>query len=165
LPAAVAVIMARTSLIASDGLPRCAAHRNRFATSRDRDRMRRALPVIGLALPRFRRTAWLIADLGQAKRLVSSFWRRLHKSTDRRDDMKKFLIVAATAFALTGPALANQCPALMQQVDAAMETTTISEEDKAKVTELRASGEAAHEAGDHAKAEADLNEALAILAM
>jgi hypothetical protein len=36
--------------------------------------------------------------------------------------MKKFLIVAATAFALTGPALASQCPMLMQQVDAAMET-------------------------------------------
>jgi hypothetical protein len=55
--------------------------------------------------------------------------------------------------------------ALMQQVDAALETRDPSEEDKAKVMELRQSGEAAHEAGDHAKSEADLNEALAILNM
>jgi hypothetical protein len=79
--------------------------------------------------------------------------------------MRNLLIVAATAFALTGPALANQCPVLMQQVDAAMETATLSEEDKAKVMELRESGEAAHAAGDHAQAEADLNEALAIINM
>ena len=79
--------------------------------------------------------------------------------------MKKFLIVAATTFALTGPALASQCPALMEQVDAALTTAQVTDEEKAKVTELRASGEAAHTAGDHAKSEADLNEALATLAM
>ena len=79
--------------------------------------------------------------------------------------MKNLLIVAATVFALTGPALASQCPALMQQVDAALATSELSEEDKAKVMELRASGEAAHAAGDHAKSEADLNEALEMLAM
>jgi hypothetical protein len=79
--------------------------------------------------------------------------------------MKKFLIVAATALALTGPALASQCPALMPQVDAAMATAQLTDEEKAKVMELRASGEAAHTAGDHDKSEADLNEALAILAM
>ena len=79
--------------------------------------------------------------------------------------MKKFLIVAATTFALTGPALASQCPALMEQVDAAMATAELTDEEKAKVMELRESGAAAHEAGDHAKSEADLNEALATLAM
>jgi len=78
--------------------------------------------------------------------------------------MKKFLIVAATAFVLAGPALANQCPALMKKVDDALTTAQLTDEEKAKVTELRASGEAAHVAGDHAKSEADLNEALAILA-
>jgi hypothetical protein len=54
---------------------------------------------------------------------------------------------------------------LMQEVDAAMETAELTDEQKAEVMELRESGEAAHEAGDHAKSEADLNEALAILAM
>jgi hypothetical protein len=77
--------------------------------------------------------------------------------------MTRFLIVAATAFALTGPALASQCPMLMQEVDAAMETAELTDEQKAEVMELRESGEAAHEAGDHAKSEADLNAALEIL--
>jgi hypothetical protein len=53
----------------------------------------------------------------------------------------------------------------VKQVDEALETAQLSEEDKAKVMELRDSGEAAHAAGDHAKAEADLNEALAIINM
>ena len=78
--------------------------------------------------------------------------------------MKKLLIVAATALALTSPALASQCPALVQQIDAALQTATVTDEEKAKVMELRASGEAAHTAGDHAKSEEDLNAALAILA-
>lgn len=77
--------------------------------------------------------------------------------------MNKFLIVAATTFALTGPALAGQCPMLMQEVDAAMETAELTEEEKAQVMELRESGEEAHAAGDHAQSEADLNAALEIL--
>ncbi len=77
--------------------------------------------------------------------------------------MNRILIVAATAFALTGPALASQCPMLMQEVDAAMETAELTEEEKVQVIELRESGEEAHEAGDHAQSEADLNEALDIL--
>jgi hypothetical protein len=79
--------------------------------------------------------------------------------------MKRLLIVAATAFALTSPAVAFQCPALMQQVDRALETSQASEEDKNRARALRESGEAAHAAGNHAQSEADLNEALAILAM
>ena len=78
--------------------------------------------------------------------------------------MKNLLIIAATALALTSPALANTCPVLMEQIDAALATATVTEEEKAKVMELRASGEAAHTAGDHAKSEEDLNAALAILA-
>ena len=77
--------------------------------------------------------------------------------------MKKLLIAAVTAFALTGPALAGQCPMLMQQVDAALETAQLSDADRARVEELRQSGEEAHEAGNHAQSEADLNEALEIL--
>lgn len=77
--------------------------------------------------------------------------------------MKKVLIVAATLFALTAPALASQCPNLVRQIDEALPTSTLSDEDKAKVTELRNSGEAAHNAGDHAKAETDLNAALTLL--
>ena len=77
--------------------------------------------------------------------------------------MKQFLIVAATAFALAGPAYAHQCPMLMQEVDAAMETAELTEEERARVMELRQSGEEAHEAGNHEQSEADLNQALEIL--
>ena len=77
--------------------------------------------------------------------------------------MKRGLIVAATLLALSSPALASQCPGLMQKVDQALQTAMVSDEDKAKVMTLRQSGEAAHAAGNHAQAEADLNEALEIL--
>ncbi len=78
--------------------------------------------------------------------------------------MKKLLIVAATAFALTSPAVAFQCPALMNQIDQQLQTAQISDEDRARVMELRQSGEAAHAAGNHAQSEEDLNAALEILA-
>jgi hypothetical protein len=101
-------------------------------------------------------------NTGQAS---ASFEARAGAQCHQQEDvMKKFLIAAATALALTGPALASQCPALMQEVDAAMETSQASAEDKAKAMELRESGEAAHTAGDHAKSEADLNQALELLA-
>jgi hypothetical protein len=77
--------------------------------------------------------------------------------------MKKLLIVAATAFALTGPALAFQCPALMAQIDAALETAELSDADRERVMELRQSGEEAHAAGNHAQSEEDLHAALEIL--
>lgn len=77
--------------------------------------------------------------------------------------MKKVLIVAATVFAMATPAFASQCPMLVQQIDEKLATAELSDEDKAKVMELRNSGEAAHSAGDHAKAETDLNAALALL--
>jgi len=60
-------------------------------------------------------------------------------------------------------ALANQCPALMSEIDAALQTAQLSDADRAKVMELRAKGEQEHQAGDHAASEASLGEAKAIL--
>ena len=77
--------------------------------------------------------------------------------------MKRLLIVAATVLALGSPALARQCPTLVAKIDEALKTTTISEADKAKVMELRDSGEKAHAEGKHEESETDLNAALAIL--
>lgn len=77
--------------------------------------------------------------------------------------MKRLLIVAATVLALASPALAKQCPALVAKIDEALKTTTISDADKAKVTELRNAGEKAHADGKHEESETDLNAALAIL--
>lgn len=73
------------------------------------------------------------------------------------------ILATALLLAMVAPAAANQCPQLMKQIDAKLETTKVSTADKAKVTELRKEGEAAHKAGDHAKSEAALNEALALL--
>ena len=79
--------------------------------------------------------------------------------------MKKFLIAATVVAVMAGPAYAGSCPALMQKVDAALETTTISAEDKAKVMELRQQGEQQHAAGQHDESVASLNEALKLLGM
>jgi|LNFM01.1.fsa_nt_gb hypothetical protein len=75
----------------------------------------------------------------------------------------KAVLATAILLALVSPAAANQCPQLMNEVDAKLQTTQISAADKTKVTKLRQEGEAAHKAGDHAKSEAALNEALGLL--
>ena len=79
--------------------------------------------------------------------------------------MKKFLLTLTALFALSGPALASQCPALMAKIDEAMATATVDEATKAQVMALYESGKAAHDSGDHAKSEADLGEALKLLGM
>ena len=78
--------------------------------------------------------------------------------------IRKLLLVAVVA-AFATPALANQCPALMAKIDAALQTVQLSDENKAKVAELRDKGEEQHAAGQHAASEASLNEALKILGM
>lgn len=79
--------------------------------------------------------------------------------------MKKLALVLASLAALSGPALASQCPALMAKIDEAMATATVDDATKEQIMALYDSGKAAHEAGDHAKAEADLGEALKLLGM
>lgn len=79
--------------------------------------------------------------------------------------MKKILITAAFVAALTGSAFAGSCPGLMAKVDAALPSTTISAEDKAKVMALRAKGEEQHSSGMHAESVATFNKALKLLGM
>jgi hypothetical protein len=74
--------------------------------------------------------------------------------------------VIAAAFALAvfaSPAFAFQCPALMAEIDAALPTAELTDEERARVEELRAEGEELHNAGDHDASEAALNEARDIL--
>jgi hypothetical protein len=73
------------------------------------------------------------------------------------------IVVAALLLVLAGPASASQCPTLWKQIDEKLQTAQLSEGDKAKVAELRQRGEQLHASGDHAGAEAALNEALALL--
>jgi hypothetical protein len=69
------------------------------------------------------------------------------------------------ALALTGAAFAGQCPALMQEVDAALPSANITAEQRAQVEQLRAEGEEHHAAGRHAESVAALNQAKQILGM
>lgn len=79
--------------------------------------------------------------------------------------MKKLLMTLAGLVALAGPAFANQCPALMTKIDEAMAGATVDEATKTEIMALYESGKAAHEGGDHAKAETDLGAALKLLGM
>jgi len=72
-------------------------------------------------------------------------------------------IVLALAIVAPAAAFANQCPILMQDIDAALQTTSISDADKAKVQELRKQGEEQHAAGDHAASEKSLKQAKELL--
>jgi hypothetical protein len=82
----------------------------------------------------------------------------------REEIMKKSLILAAL-LAFTTPALASQCPALMNKIDEAMKTAQVDDATKQQVMDLYNKGKAAHDAGDHAASEASLNEALKLLGM
>jgi hypothetical protein len=79
--------------------------------------------------------------------------------------MRKFLLATTLMLAVTGPAFANSCTTLAAKIDEAMKTATLDDTAKAKVTELRTKGMAAHDSGDHATAEKDLGEALKLLGM
>lgn len=77
--------------------------------------------------------------------------------------MHKGLILAVAAALFATPAFAFNCPKDMAAVDEALKTATLSDADKAKVTELRAKGEEQHKAGDHAESVKTLGEAKTIL--
>jgi hypothetical protein len=76
--------------------------------------------------------------------------------------MRRTLLSAPVVFVLASPALANQCPALWQQVNVKMHGAQLSEADHAKLTELRQQADTLHHAGKHADAETALNAALAL---
>lgn len=77
--------------------------------------------------------------------------------------MKYLTLAAALFFAV--PATAGQCPADMQEIDAALESASLSEAEMAMVKELRALGEEQHAAGDHASSVATLAEAKEMLGL
>lgn len=74
-------------------------------------------------------------------------------------------LVFAFLLAAASPAFASSCPADMAAIDAALTTAQLSEADMAKVKDLRAKGEELHNSGDHAGAEAALDEALEMVKM
>ena len=80
--------------------------------------------------------------------------------------MMKNRAVLFAALLLLGisPALASECPLDMGKIDAALAgNPPLSAAELAKVTELRAEGEALHNAGDHGRSVDALREAMALL--
>ena len=78
--------------------------------------------------------------------------------------LKRAVLAAAVAAMIAGPAVAGQCPLDMGKIDQALAgNPSVSEAELARVKELRAEGEALHNAGDHAKSVEVLAEAKAIL--
>ena len=74
-------------------------------------------------------------------------------------------ILAAAFVALATPALANQCPGMVEEINAALPAAELSDEQRAEVEALVAEGEELHAAGNHDASVEVLNEAKAILGM
>lgn len=79
--------------------------------------------------------------------------------------LRKSLAIALVAFAISGPAVASQCPKDMAAIDEALKTANLSDADKAKVMELRAKGEEQHKAKDHAGSVETLGQAKKMLGL
>lgn len=77
--------------------------------------------------------------------------------------MRKTLFIAALALGFATPAFAAHCPKDMAAIDAALPTAKLSAADKAKVMELRKTGEAQHKAGDHGASVKTLGAAMKIM--
>ena len=77
--------------------------------------------------------------------------------------MKKLLTAIALSALLSGTAFANACPSHVKKIDAALATSTASEEVKAQAKALRDEGEKLHSEGGHAESMAKLAEAEALL--
>ncbi|CAG2136077.1 hypothetical protein [Cupriavidus plantarum] len=74
------------------------------------------------------------------------------------------ILAALVLLGASGVALAHNCPNEMKAIDAKLATKpALSQEDQAKVTKLRAEGEAQHKAGNHDASMKSLGEAKKIL--
>jgi len=76
--------------------------------------------------------------------------------------MKRIAISVALAFAATS-AFANNCPADMKAIDAALPKAKLDAKQSAEVKKLRADGEQFHKAGKHSESMAALGKAKGIL--
>ena len=81
--------------------------------------------------------------------------------------MVRKLFAVLVLAALSGAAFASSCPLFMGDIDAALKDPAkvegLSEDELAEVKQLRAEGEEAHDAGDHAKSMEALTRAKEIL--
>jgi hypothetical protein len=73
------------------------------------------------------------------------------------------VLAAAFAAAVSAPALANQCPADIKKIDAAMAGAKLSQEQITEVSRLRDEGQRLHSEGKHQESMAALAKAKALL--
>lgn len=77
--------------------------------------------------------------------------------------MKALIPAALLTLVLAAPAFAFQCPMDMAKIDAALPTAQLTDEQKARVMELREEGEQQHASGNHQASVDALAEAKEIL--
>jgi len=78
--------------------------------------------------------------------------------------MKRLSALTMALLFASGTALASHCPKDMKAIDDALaKHPKLSEAQMKEVKSLRASGEAAHKAGEHKKSTDDLEKAMGIL--
>ncbi len=80
--------------------------------------------------------------------------------------MTKFclvLLAGGITLGLSAPAFAFQCPSEMAEIDQALQTAELSDEQRQRVEELRAEGERLHEQGQHQESLDTLAQAQEIL--
>lgn len=79
--------------------------------------------------------------------------------------LRSLTVAAVAAFLMATPALASHCPKDAAAIDAALAKMSLPDDVRAEIVELRDSGMAAHEAGNHSEAEATLADAMRRLLM
>ena len=80
--------------------------------------------------------------------------------------IRQTLAISAVLALFAAPAMAGQCPRLMNQIDAALaQNPQLTEAQMTQVAELRKRGEELHQASTHGESVAALNQALSILGL
>lgn len=79
--------------------------------------------------------------------------------------IKRLIIAGVATFIFSAAAYAGECVGHMQEIDAALESAQLSDIDRASVLEFRATGQALHEAGNHADSVATLGQAKTLLGL
>lgn len=77
--------------------------------------------------------------------------------------MRTTIFAFALATLAAGPALAFHCPQDIAEIDQALQTASLTDEQRAQVTALRNEGEALHQAGQHQQSVDTLAQAKQIL--
>lgn len=78
-------------------------------------------------------------------------------------DMRTSLLAGALVVAMSAPALAFQCPSVISEIDQALASAELTEEERAQVQALRDEGEQLHNEGEHQAALDTLAQAQAML--